>query len=546
MTTSIKSARPGAGLPETITRPGPGQRFALFAWEFVVHTKGRWAGKRFVLEPFQRDFADELFRLGPDGRRVYREAILGIPRKNGKSTFAAAVALYLLIADGEEGPEVYCAAASKKQARIVFEEIRKYIRRSAGLQDFVRSYRDTIICPDNDGKIEVVSSDAPLQHGLNPSGNVIDELHAHPDADLYDALTSGSGAREQPLTVTISTAGVDLEGPLGDIYSRMIDREDAEHPTPYLTIARDIEGGVLFWWYGAPKAARIDDPKVWAGTNPASWITAEDLRKELVKPTVRKSSFRRWHLNQWTSSEEEWIAAEDFAACRYGKHDDRQWLHGLDHELPVSVAIDIGIRHDYASVMVVQRLTRLVNRADPTRPTDRFVARRRSWRNPFPDDHREHDEWELDIAVVRQALRDLYAAFPSPASRDEKTKRPMRGPMFAFDPWKFKESAQILTGEGLNMIEFPQYDRYMVPATTTTYELVMTRRLEHDGDPEIAQHVANAVAVEKADDRGWRIQKPKNRKKHIDDAVTLVMATHQAQIPPPVVRERRPQAVRGY
>lgn len=544
MTTVLE--RTDLTLPETVTRPGPGQHFALFSWEYVRHTTGIWAGQRFILEPFQRDFADELFKLGPDGKRVYREAILGIPRKNGKSTLAAAIGLYLLIADGEQGPQVYIAAASKKQARIVFDETKKFIRRSSGLQDFVRPYRDTIICPDNDGKIEVVSSDAPLQHGLNPSGNVIDELHAHPDADLYDALTSGSGAREQPLTVTISTAGVDMEGPLGEIYQRMIDREDAEHPTPFLTIARDVEGATLFWWYGAPKDARIDDELVWAGVNPATWITAKDLRTELAKPTMRRSTFRRLHLNQWTSSEEEWIPPEVFAACRFGDHplDDAAWLHGLDLALPVAVAVDVGLKHDYASVMVVQRQARPVDPADPDRPLDRFVSRKRSWHNPFPEDHREHDDWELDIAIVREQLRSLRATFEAPAAINADTKWPHPGPAFVYDPWKFKESAQILRGEGLNMIEFPQYDRYMVPACTGLYELATTRRLEYDGDPEIAAHVANAVGVER--DRGWRIQKPKRSKKHIDNAITLAMGTAQAAIPPPPVYKSKPRAAVGW
>lgn len=543
MTVAIDTS---TGLPETVTRPGPGQRFALFCWEYVRQTKGRWAGKRLVLESFQRDFADELFRTGPDGRRIYQEAVLGIPRKNGKSTLASALALYLLIADGEDGPEVYVAAASKKQARIIFDESKKYVRRSPGLQDFVRPYKDSIVCADNDGKLEVVSSDAPLQHGLNPSGNVIDELHAHRDGDLYDALTSGSGAREQPLTVTISTAGVDLEGPLGEFYSKMTDaaQVDLTRPSPYLTIGRDIEGGVLFWWYGAPRDANVDDEAVWLASNPASWITTDYLRRERRKKTMRLSTYRRLHLNQWTSSEDDWILAEDWAACQVGEHppDDEAWLHGLDPALPVAVAIDVGIRHDNSSITVGQRQERPTD--ETGRPTARTIARQRRWANPFPEGHREHDEWELDIAVIRNVCRALRRVFPVAAAIDADTKRPHPGPAFVFDPWKFKESAQILKGEGLHMIDFPQYDRYVVPACNLTYELVQTRRLEHDGDPILAEHVGNAVAVEV--DRGWRIRKPRKAPhKHIDAAATLTMAVYQAQVPAPK-SERRPRIGVGF
>ena len=531
------------GLPETVARPGPGQRFALFCWTYVRHTKGRWAGQRFVLEPFQRDFADELFRTGPDGKRVYREAFLLIPRKNGKSTFAAALALFLLIADGEEGPEVYVAAASKKQARIIFDEAKKYVRRSLGLQDFVRPYRDTIVCAENDGKLEVVSSDAPLQHGTNPHGNVIDELWAHKDPELYDALTSGSGAREEPLTVSISTGGIQGVGPLATVYDKMSKRADAEHPTPYLTIVRDVDTATLFWGYEVPRAAPVDDLAKWKGANPASWITPAYLEGELKKPSMRLSTFRRLHGNQWTTGEEEWLSAEAFAACQFGGPDPDDWLHGLDPELPLFVAIDVGISHDRASITAAQVVER--QPSVDGRPTRRTVTRTKTWENPFPEGHREYDDWELDIAVLRNQLRELRSTYPTPAAIDASTKRAHPGPAFAYDPWKFKESAQTLKGEGLNMIEFPQYDRYVVPACNATYEQVMTRRLEHDGDPVLVAHVGNAVAVET--DRGWRIRKPKKAQgRHIDAAVTLTMAVAGAQVPPPPVVVHQPRRAVGF
>ena len=273
----------------------------------------------------------------------------------------------------------------------------------------------------------------------------------------------------------------------------MIDREDAEHPTPYLTISRDLEGGVLFWWYGAPKTAKLDDESMWMGVNPASWITVADLRKEYVKPTVRRTTFARLHCNQWTSSEEDWIPPDVFAACRVGSPDPRNWLHGLDPDVAAAVAIDVGLKHDRASITVSQVLERGPDPDDDARPTRRTVARTRSWHNPFPDNHREHDEWELDIAVIRRACRDLYEDFPTPAATNADTKRAHPGPAFVYDPWKFKESAQLLKADGLHMIEMPQYDRYVVPACTTLYELVVTRRLEYDGNPELEEHVGNAV-----------------------------------------------------
>lgn len=460
-----------------------------------------------------------------------------VPTHN--SSTASALALYLLIADGENEPEVYAAAASKKQARIMFDQAKKFVRRSPSLQDFVRPYRDTIICPENDGKFEVVSSDAPLQHGLNPSGNVIDELHAHQDPDLYDALTSGSGAREQPLTVTITTAGWNKESVLGDIYEKAMALPAIERPSPYLTIARDVENGFLFWWYAAPADAQIDDPAVWRGCNPASWITDAYLRRELNKPTMRLSIFRMLHGNQWVPSEEAWLPAGAWEAGEAAL-DPVSGTRALElvPEAPTFVAVDIAMTHDYSAVTRVQL------------QADKLVTRTRFWFNPFPAGHPDHGTWEMDIAAVREYLRELRETYLTPAAFKPDSKVPAPGPAFLFDPWKFKESAQILRGEGLNMIDFPQYDRYMVPACNALYEAVKAGRISHDGDPIVAEHMANARG--EARDRGWRIRKPKGpngrelTEKHIDGAITNAMAIYQAQLGTVPTKSTRPRSFGSF
>jgi phage terminase large subunit-like protein len=508
-----------------------GPRFAAFCETVVRHTQGRqFAGKPLMLEPFQREFFDELFAVDPDGVRYYTEAVWGLPRKNGKSTSVAAFALYMASADGEAGAEVYAAAAAKDQARIIFNQAKRFVDADVSpalAAEFVPR-RNWIDHPGSGSVIKVLSSDAPKQHGLNPSANAIDELHAHEDGDLYAALTTASGAREQPLTLTITTAGWNKATVLGEIVDKALARKDLIERRPGLTIVRDRENGFLFWWHGAPDDADPDDPETGRLANPASWISDAYLRRQRNKPSMRLSDFRQLHLNQWVSAEEDWLPPGTWLAC--GPQDGQPALE-LKAELPIAVGIDVALTHDLASVVAAQR------------QGDRTVLRPRFWANPWPEGHPRHANWELDIGEVREYLRELYGEFPAAAAFKPDSRVPAPGPAFCFDPWKFKESAQMLGLEGLNMVEFPQWNRYMVPASTTLYELIVTARIAHPGDPVLTEHMGNAVGART--DRGWRIRKPKDKAgheidaKHIDGAVATAMGVHQAQQPAPAPRVRK-------
>ena len=147
-----------------------------------------------------------------------------------------------------------------------------------------------------------LSADAALQHGLNPYANIIDELHAHRTADLYTALTTGTGAREQPFTLWISTAGVDAPGILVELHASMFDGPGELEDRGSLLVYRDRANGVLIWWYGAPRDADIEDPAVWLAANPASWLRdGRYLSQEYARLRARGAllDWRRYHLNQF-------------------------------------------------------------------------------------------------------------------------------------------------------------------------------------------------------------------------------------------------------
>lgn len=312
---------------------GIGERVADFAARYIVQTKGRWAGKPLTLEPWQRAFLDELFLVGEQGRRVYREALLGTPRKNGKSTLAALIALYGLM-EGEPGAEVYSAAASKDQARVVFGQAREFVDASPLLRDWLRPMRSAIVCEQTGGVYRVLSSDGPLQHGLNPSVVVMDELWAHTEPELYFALTTGQLAREDPLVVSITTAGYDRDSILWQVFERA--RELASQGDGAMRRER-----FLLRWFTAPEGARVDDPEAWAAANPSSWIDHDDLAREARR--LPEPVFRRLHLNQWTETEGAWVSAEDWDACRGEVR--------LDEATELFIGVDIGLKRDSTGIV---------------------------------------------------------------------------------------------------------------------------------------------------------------------------------------------------
>lgn len=463
---------------------------------------------------------NELLEVDPTTkRRLYREAALLLPRKSGKSTLIAALAIFQTIRDSGKEPQTFIAAASRDQASVIFRQIKAFITSSPELSMYLtpRQYQIDV---QGGGFIRVVASDGRLQHGSNPSMVIVDELWAHRDnGELYTALTSGSGARgDDALAVAISTPGYDREQILGKIYQRAIesspDQEVVDDPY-YLRIARDPATGFLLYHYGAPDDADPDDPQVWRKANPAPWISDEYLRQQRYKPTSRLEEFRRLHLAQWVSAgEESWLPAGAWAACATEGA-------ALDKSLPVSVGIDLGITHDTTAIVVAQR------------QDDKVVVESKVWANPHPLDSALYDAWRVDIEEIRGYLRALRDRFPEPAVRIDG--RAIAGPAFCYDPWSFRESAQTLESEGLAMIQVNMTDARMVPMTSDLYQAIVSGRLRYDAESNrtLTAHVMAAVAVPRGD-AGWRIRKPRgSRTAKVDAAIALILAVSQALQPAP-------------
>ena len=185
-----------------------------FIENFCKHSKGKTGGKPFILELWQKALVAATFGFVHkiDGTRKYRELILIVARKNGKSALGSAIALYMLVADGEAGPEVVSAATKKDQAKIIWSEAKRMVKKSPALRKRVKTLVAELVSGFNDGSFKPLSSDSNTLDGLNVHCALIDELHAIEDKNLYDVIVDGMSAREQPLTVITTTAGTVREG----------------------------------------------------------------------------------------------------------------------------------------------------------------------------------------------------------------------------------------------------------------------------------------------------------------------------------------------
>lgn len=507
-----------------------GPHFAAYCEHYIRHTKGRWAGRPLLFEDWQREFWWEALELDPDTRmRVYTEVGLGIPRKNGKSTMGSAAGLYMLDADGEAEPEVYVGAAAKGQAGIVIGQARTMVQRSPRLLGRLVPRRYYVECPRNGGIMRALSSDAALQHGLNPSANIIDELHAHRDGSLYTALTTGTGAREQPFTLWISTAGVAGQGILDSFYQSMFDGPGELEDRGALKIYRDRANGTLIYWYGAPRDADIEDPALWRAVNPARHLQESDyLEKQFHRLRGRGAllEWRMYHLNQFAEYEEAWLPRGAWAGCLDERTPAGEPLHQLRTDLPIAVAVDRAQTSDLAAIVIAQRQGELcVVRSTVYTPSQATGL--------------------IDSEAMRVALRMLRDEYRLPATVDPDTKRPVPGPAVGYDPVGFEESAEILEGAGLHMIKFAQTDALLAPATTRTYELIQTKRLRHDGDPILAEHVGSSLA--KVTERGMRITKLRRGSPRKNPAaIAMVMAVALAMAEQPRAVVRKPSQLVGF
>ncbi|EMA6345060.1 terminase large subunit [Bacillus cytotoxicus] len=283
-----------------------------FIENFCKHSKGKLGGKPFLLELWQKAMTATLFGFVHkiEGTRKYREFILIVARKNGKSAWGSAVALYMMVADNEPGPEIVSAATKKDQAKIIWSEAKRMVKKSPVLSRRIRTLVAEMISDFNDGSFKPLSSDSNTLDGLNVHCSLIDELHAIEDKNLYDVIVDGMTAREQPISVITTTAGTVREG-IFDIKYEEAERiiNGYDDPDGYK------DERVLPIIYELDKREEWVDESCWAKANPGLGTikNTDQLRSKVEKakanPMLVKNLLTK-DFNVRETSSEAWLTFE--------------------------------------------------------------------------------------------------------------------------------------------------------------------------------------------------------------------------------------------
>lgn len=478
-------------VPQEDIDRGDGEYVTEFIEGYCRITKESWGGHSGELlrtRPWQEELNGRVYARRPDGRLRHREALIGLPRKNGKSALGSSYGLHGLVM-GQDGSEVYSLAADKDQARIVFNVAKRMVQLDPEL-DFeqggmIKVYRDALEYVETGSIYKVLSSEAFTKEGLNPTLAIYDELHAAPNDELYNVIIQAFGARRDPLLIIITTAGVksDLTGGDSICYRRFQYGKQVA--------SGEIEDDSFFMcWYGAPPNSNYRDPATWEAANPGygDLIDPEDFASVVKK--VRENEFRTKRQNEWVSQTVAWLPQGAWNACR---EDEREFVEGAKG---VVLGFD-GSKNGDATALVAVTVKQ--------EPQVKVLG---LWEKP-----QDAAEWRVPRGQVKDAIRK--------ACKTYKVRE------IAWDEWLWLDAAEELEDEGLPVVAYPQTLSRMGPATQRFYELVVNGNISHDGDPRLARHLENAQL--KTDARGSRLMKDaRESPRKIDLAVAAVMAVDRA------------------
>lgn len=476
--------------------------FAFFS--LLRHSKGEFAGRPFELSDWQMFIVWCLFGwMRSDGSRRFRYAYVEVARKNGKTTFAAAIALYMLVLDGEDGAEVYMAATTRGQARICWTEARNMVGKSSALTKKIQRWSHAMTMESTLSKMEPLSRDSDKLDGLNPHFAVIDEFHAHKTDDLYNVLKSATGARRQPMLFTITTAGFDKLGPCFSMRKTYIDilKGIKEQENTFVIIFTLDE--VDDW----------KDPKNWGKSNPNLGVSvkAEYLNEEFNSAVNRGGSeevnFKTKNLNVWVDAPTVWIQDELVVSCRHGVTDEDLIGQVCYAGLDLASHVDITALALYFPELKAVKVHYWIPEAKVEEESDRVDYKR--WVAQGRIFTTEGNVIDIDTHVDQ-----IYEIVKRYNCRN-----------IAFDPAKaYHGTIQGLQKKGLNQVldEFDQGIRSMSEPTRELERMVTGGEIDLMGDPVLRWMFRNAVAVKDANDN-IKLHKAKSQNK-IDGLIAVVNA----------------------
>lgn len=492
-----------------------GTRACVFL-ELLPHIKGQWArpvyldGRvqpgRLVLEDWQVFGVLQVFgwKHRETGLRRFRRWYEEVARKNAKSTKAAGILLYLLVADGEPGAHVYSAATTGEQAREVFDVARNM---SLRLPEFQRRFavdvgKHDIVVADTASSCRPLNAEGSTLDGLNIHGAVVDELHAHKTRAVYDVLDSATGARSQPLIMMITTAGSDRAG---------ICYEQRDYTIKVLDGTIEDEN-----WFGAiftlDEADDWRDPTTWRKSNPNLGVSVirDDMeaaaRKAMATPSAQ-AGFLTKRLNVWVNADSAWMDMQAWDRCA-----DRSLAVDRVKHLPCVAALDLASKVDVAAKVRMFHDVEadhyyliptfwLPERAIEVGANSQYDGWRRSG-------HLQVSDGEvIDFDAIEDDIRADAAAL-------ELVEVP-------YDPWQATQLAGHMLDEGVPMVEYRQTVQNMSEPMKQFEALVLQGKLTHDGNPMMTWMISNVVCHRDAKDNVYpRKERHENK---IDGPVAGIM-----------------------
>ncbi len=478
-------------VPEQAIIDGEGELVIKFAEAFGRITKdsvaGR-AGEPLVLRDWQKELILNVFARENGGLR-HQTALVGMPRKNGKSALGSVLALYSLVL-GPRGGEVYSVAAEKEQARIVFADAKKIIEASEELTALTTLYRDAIEVKSLGSVYRVLSAEAYSKEGLNPHFVLFDELHAQPSRELYDVMQLGMGARGNlAMLLAITTAGKKTDSEGKDSIAYWLKQYGEKVAT-----GEQKDDAFFMAWWESDGDYRL--PETWAKANPGFGdLNAVSDFESAVKRTM-ESEFRTKRCNQWVSSRDSWLPD--------GLWESKEAEFEIEPDEEIILGFDGSFNND-ATVIVGATIPK------NNEPVKVFLVK--SWEK----DPAIHDvDWRVDIAEVEATIIDFC-----------QKHRNVRE--IACDPFRWERTMEILESDyGLPIVKWPSTSaKRMVPACAKFKDAINENQLIHDGNPVLARHLGNAVI--KTDNIGPRIVKENRASaRKIDAAVAAVIAVDRA------------------
>ena len=488
--------------------------FAVNFIECLCHTKGTWAGKPFLLLDWQEQIIRDLFGIvKPNGYRQFNTAYIEIPKKNGKSELAAAVALLLCCGDGEQRAEIYGCAADRGQATIVFDVAADMVRMCPALNKrckILASQKRIIYTPTN-SFYQVLSAEAYSKHGFNIHGVVFDELHTQPNRKLFDVMTKGSGdARMQPLYFLITTAGTDTNSICYETHQKAVDILEGRKidPTFYPVI------------YGAGQEEDWTDPKVWKKANPS---LGETIGMDKVKAACdsarqnpgEENSFRQLRLNQWVKQAVRWMPMEKWDACAFPVNPE-------DLEGRVCYGgLDLSSTSDLTAFVLVFPPE---DDEEPYYILPFFWLPEETLPIRVKRDHVPYDVWERQGYIQTTEGNVVHYGYIEKYIERLGEKYNIRE--IAFDRWGAVQMVQNLEGMGFTVVPMGQGFASMSPPTKELMKLTLEKKLAHGGHPVLRWNMDNIFI--RTDPAGnIKADKAKSTEK-IDGAVATIMALDRA------------------